>query len=157
MIKEKKKQGERYAIASERSKQARIKSFIEKYGTDNIGEILHNEKSKETIINKYGSLENFHKERTRLAGITRHNKDLQPLKNKLSEMGYTYLNSFKKSAYNECVHIKCNRCNTEFEESRYTINLKYQTHKFNFCPVCDCKENTYRSNFEQDVFDILKK
>lgn len=61
-----KKTGERYVIASEKAKVAREKVFQEKYGTTEVGKILHSDTAKQTIIKKYGSINNFYAQRGKI-------------------------------------------------------------------------------------------
>lgn len=149
--------GERYAIASEKSKQNREKTFIEKYGTTDISKILHGDHVTKSIIEKYGSYENYQKIRSIKASESKKNTELNVLIEKLTEMNYTFIDSFLKDNITPYIKIKCNRCGNIFDISRQSVNIYYRTNSYNFCTICDYKDNTYRSNFEKDVLYEIKK
>lgn len=132
-----KKTGERYAIASKRSKEARLKTFQEKYGTTDASVILHSEKAKQTIIEKYGSISEFHKQVKKKSGQTRKNNDFQKLIEKLNDMGYTYISTATPTNSQEYIQIECNRCHNVFVVARQKINKCYRTYNYKFCTKCD--------------------
>jgi hypothetical protein len=151
-----KKTGERYHIASEKSKINREKSMLSKYGTTAVGDLIKNKEVQESIIEKYGSLDNFYKCRGSIIGKSRKENDLNRLIEKLDSLGYEYIDSFYKELSTEYMHIKCKRCGNVFEVTRRMANIYYNIDNKNFCPFCDIKEMLYRSNFEKDVVDYIK-
>lgn len=146
------KTGVRYPIASEKSKQHRKEAFLQKYGTTNINEIFHSETITASIINQFGSLDNYYKLRVSQMNQARTNTTHEQLVDRLNEMGYDYINDGTRL----CT-IKCKRCYKTFNIPRQSININYRVNHFNFCPVCDYKNNTYRSNFEKSVLNEIQE
>lgn len=147
-----KRTGVRYPVATEKSKHHREKAFLEKYGTTDVGEILHSEDVMNSIAEQYGSLGNYYQLRVSQMNQARTNISQDQLTDRLNEMGYVYLGNESRF----CI-VKCKRCQKTFNIPRQSVNINYRVKHFNFCPVCDYKDNTYRSNFEKTVLEEIRE
>lgn len=146
------KTGTRYPIASDKAKEHRERTFLEKYGTTDIAQILHSEQAKQTIIDRYGSLEAYYNLRIEQMKNIRKDTTRQEITERLDKMGYDYVDDEDRF-----VIAKCHRCQHEFQIPRQSVNINYRSRHFTFCPHCDYKDNTYRSNFEKDVLNEVRE
>lgn len=67
-------------------------------------------------------------------------------------MGYTYI-----SHDNYNVTLQCNRCNKQFTITRGYINKFFKSGNTTFCPFCDIKHVSFRSNFEKEIGEYIKE
>lgn len=146
------KAGIRYPIASDKAKEHRERTFLEKYGTTDIAQILHSEQAEQTIIDRYGSLEAYYNLRIEQMNSARKDMTRQEITERLDTMGYDYIRDEDRF-----VIAKCHRCQHEFQIPRQSVNINFRSQHFTFCPHCDYKDNTYRSNFEKDVLNEVRE
>lgn len=143
--------GERYAIASKRSKETREKNCLEKYGTINA---LHSDKAMQTIVKKYGSYKNKCLYTARKAAANQRQTKLNQLIERIEIMGYDYISH---NDDNDEFTIKCCRCGHQMTVARGLLNVKFNSNDHNFCFKCDYKNMTYRSKFEMDVLEYVRE
>lgn len=127
------------------------KTIIDKFGSY---KNLYEERTLPAIIEKYGSVENFKSSFAESKGNSRSKNDFDKLVQKLGDQDFEVLN--KDDSYTWDISLKCEKCGTEFELSRETVNRRLRKN-IRFCPKCDYKNLIYRSDLERDVFDKIKE
>ncbi|WQJ53851.1 MAG: homing endonuclease [Wendovervirus sonii] len=137
--------GEKCGVCSEKAIEKRNMTFEENGG---IRKTLEN-----GIINKYGSLSECAKINNVHRAKIKSDNDRQQLIERLFEMGYIYISDESKNI----AKIQCQRCNHVFSMSRQAINVHYRNGNLNFCPICDFKDMTFRSNFEKEVGNEIRQ
>ena len=142
----KKHNGELCGVTSKLAIENRKKIFDEKYN-GNIRSAL-----TEGAIRKFGSLSNMAKLNNRNIGEEKREKSNAELMMRIEQMGYTFVNFVSENI----LTIRCNRCSSEFDISRQSINVHYRNKDFEFCHKCDYKQMTFRSKFEEDLLDYVK-
>lgn len=130
----------KWGVQTELAKENREKALISKYGS--LSNVL-----KTNIEKTYGSFKEFARKQALNTSKKKQEKDLQNLLKKIEDLDFTYLGC---DSPNGVYHLKCNKCNTEISLTRYAI-LYYCRAGKRFCPKCDFKEMTFRSNFEKEV------
>lgn len=142
----KKHNGEKCGVCSQKAKDNRKATFDREYD-GNIWNALY-----AGAVRMYGSLSEKAKRINYNIGEARREKANEELLRRIQEMGYTVV----KFVSENILTLKCNRCSSEFDISRQSINVHYRNNDFKFCHKCDYKEMTFRSKFEEDVLDYIK-
>lgn len=132
-----------YPINSEKSKNNRINSMLEKYGTTDMFTI--------GINKKYGSRSNLAKLRAKKNSENFIKFHSEKIKQKIEDLKHYDL--LKLDAKN--VKLRCKRCNTNFIIDRQVMNYKIRIGK-GLCPHCDYKDNTFRSGGEKELADSIR-
>lgn len=123
-------------------------SILNRFGTL---DMFHTKKSLDTIKERYGSIENMNKEIAIKRGKLLHELKKSELDTKLNKFDFSIINS----SYNDYI-LKCNKCNKEFSITRQGINYYYRNNT-RFCPKCDYKNMTFRSRVEKSLADDINK
>ena len=79
-------------------------------------------------------------------------RKLSKLTKRIEELGYAYI-----SHDNYNVTLQCNRCNKQFTITRGYINKFFKSGNNTFCPFCDIKHVSFRSNFEKEIGEYIKE
>ena len=137
--------GEKCGVCSQKAKENREKTFKTRGGLRNV--LISG------MVAKFGSISNCTKLNNVKRAQYKKEKDLEEIKRRLIEMNYTFL--YEED--NHIVRIKCNRCGSEFSISRQGINYRYRDNSYNFCYKCDFKEMSFRSHFEIEIADEIRK
>jgi len=137
--------GEKCGVCSEKAIEKRNVTFEEHGG---IRKML-----EDGIIDKFGSLNECAKINNTNRAKIKSDNDRQQLIDRLIEMNYTYI----KDESPVIATVQCNRCEHQFSMSRQAINVHYRNNLFNFCPICDFKDMTFRSHFEKEVGEEIRK
>lgn len=113
-------------------------------------DILHTDKSINTIIERYGSIDNMNKEVAIKRGIKLSNLRKKEIEDKISSYNFSIINYDK-----DIFTLKCDKCNHIFSITRQGVNY-YSHNNVRWCPKCDYKNMTFRSNIEKEIGkDIL--
>lgn len=143
----KEKHGEEHPLKLKEVKEKVKATTIEKYGT---ADMFHCEKSIETIIQKYGSLNNYYKTVNEQIVASRKEKCKNEIILRLSDFNFTLIDDSDIHNYK----VKCNNCGHEFGCSKEYINYYWRNGK-RFCPKCDFKNMTFRSSAEKELGEII--
>jgi uncharacterized protein YcfL len=143
-IKELKDNNHTWGICTEKAIENRKKVIAEKYGS--VAEML-----KQGTIKKYGSLSNKSKIFAQKASIKQKETKFNDVLNRLKEFDFTYI-----SHTDDNFTVQCNKCSTVLHITRYGIMYNLRNNK-RFCTKCDYKNMTFRSHFEHEISDIIKK
>lgn len=138
----KKHNGVSCGVMTDLAKENRKKVAEEKYGS--IREML-----VYGTVKKYGSLSACAKSTSKERAEKTKNLYYDRMLEKIKNFDFSLI-----SDENGKLTLKCNKCGLEFNTSRYTLIYNYR-HNKRFCPKCDYKNNTFRSNFEKSVADIV--
>lgn len=144
-----KKYGVDCACKTEKAVENRQSVFKEKYGSQ--GEML-----KQSIINKYGSFSEHAKVCAEKKSATAKMNAFATLKEKAKSLGFTIISDDPNIKSYEDVEIRCDRCGQVFKRYRDSINHFYNQN-LQFCPHCDYKNLTYRSNGERELCEEIQK
>lgn len=144
-----KKYGVETPVKTEKAKEAREKTFVEKYGSQ--GNML-----KENIIKTYGSFSNQRKILSDRASKTFKINAFNLIKEKAKEIGITILSDNYNATSYEDIEMQCDRCGMIFKKSRSAVNHFYMN-KLSFCPHCDYKNLTFRSSGERVLGEEIIK
>ena len=137
----KEKYGETHPLKTKDIKEKVKATTLERHGTL---DMLHCEKSINTIIQKYGSINNYYSQISKKSGITKSANAFNIIKSKLSDFNFSYVSNDEQGNFT----IKCNVCNSDIICSRQYINY-YWRNNIRFCPKCDYKNMTFRSGGEK--------
>lgn len=143
----KEKHGEEYPLRVDKIKSKVKETTISRYGTL---DMFHCDKSIQTILEKYGSLDNYYKLINEKTLTVRKEKCRDEIIRRLSDFNFELINDNDLHLYK----IKCNQCGHEFSCSREYINYYWRNNK-RFCPKCDFKNMTFRSGSEKELGEII--
>lgn len=137
--------GEKCGVCSNKAKEHRELVFEERGGLRNMLE--------SGIISRYGSLSECAKLTNIKRAKIKSENDLKIIKERLKIMGYEYVEENDKYI----ITIKCKRCGNYFSMSRQAINTHFRNNNYNFCSICDFKDMTFRSHFEKEIGEEIRK
>ena len=131
-----------------------IQTCQERYGVDNYTQTNeYKVKFNETIINKYGSIENFKKQTGLKKSITISESKTNILKDKLISNGYEIIEYNQQEKY---FKLKCPTCGKIIDRI-YRVGVNYYLrNNLSICPKCGFHE-TFRSNFEKEIVNEISK
>jgi len=129
--------------------ETREKTFKEKYGSQA-------EMFKQNIIKTYGSWQGHAKAVGEKRVATLKNTLFEQIKSKAKDLGFAVLtNDPNVGSYDE-IELQCDRCGHVFHVVRDLVNHKW-LEKQPFCPKCDFKDMTFRSNKEKELAAEIEK
>lgn len=175
--KAKKTNKERYGVEHTQSKNSKIRkkrddTMLRKYGSIHALQIPEfkdkyiksmeskedgymNQRSKDGIIKKYGSLSVYTDKRSLLIKSMwqewKSEKYYKILLDKIHNMGFDII----ENEENKKFKLKCRICGTIISKTRDNMNLFYRE-EFNPCYICN-PQNKFRSKFEQNVASFISK
>ena len=115
---------------------------IKRFGTL---DILHTDKSINTITERYGSVDDMNKEAAIKRGVKLSNLRKKEIEYKISSYNFSIIDYDK-----DIFTLKCNKCNYVFSITRQGVNY-YSHNNVRWCPKCDYKNMTFRSNIEKEI------
>ena len=137
-----KRYGKSCPCQTEKALAARQKAVNIKYGSS--AAML-----KESILKRYGSWENFCRATSEKRSESILKSKSEKIKKRLDDLDMDIISMDQST-----VQIRCRKCGTEFSVSRQSVNIRYVQQK-RFCPKCNYKELTYRSNEERELYDYI--
>ncbi len=138
--------GELCGVCSEKARQNREKTIQENYNGDLYAML------KQGLLAKYSSVMEELELTWDIRYANQKKRKLFKLTKRIEELGYTYV-----SHDNYNVTLQCNRCSKQFTITRGYINKFFKSNNTTFCPFCDIKHVSFRSNFEKEIGEYIKE